>query len=195
MEWWQVSALANGVVSLAYFAIAAAIFVPLSRAGELWGNRLGTATGFIFFTCAVGHGLHTVHALLPLVGVTGPEVDAGRSAEPHDALWAVLTATIGVYYWTLRRGYGRLLEGGTLFEDHLARQREAVEVNDGIVQSLVAARMARQLGREADVDRALEAALHSSRVLVDRLLQDASQGRPATPGDFVRSGAVGEPGP
>lgn len=193
MEWWQVSALANGVVSLAYFAISAAIFVPLSRAGELWGNRLGTATGFIFFTCAVGHGLHTVHAVLPSVGVSGTEGVRG-SVELHDALWSVLTASIGIYYWTLRRGYGRLLEGGTLFEDHLARQREAVEVNDGIVQSLVAARMARQLGREADVDRALDAALHSSRVLVDRLLQDASQGRGATPGDFVRTGAVGEPG-
>ena len=63
--------------------------------------------------------------------------EVGQSVELHDASWAVFTAIIGVFYWTLRRSYGRLLEGAVLFEDHAGRQREAIEVNDGIVQFLV----------------------------------------------------------
>lgn len=52
----------NGVVSVAYFTITAAILAPLIRAGEVGRNRLETATAAIFFSCAVGHGLHALHA-------------------------------------------------------------------------------------------------------------------------------------
>lgn len=86
MQWWQVAATANGIVAIAYFLICYAIFVPLSRAGQLGSNRLGSATALIFFTCAVGHGLHTVHAALPLLGIAGAEAEAGRSVEAHDAV-------------------------------------------------------------------------------------------------------------
>lgn len=190
MEWWQVGAAANGVVAVAYFAICYAIFVPLHRAGELGSNRLGTATGLIFFSCAVGHGLHSAHLLLPSFGVSSAEAEVGRAVELHDATWTVFTAIIGVYYWTLRRSYGRLLEGAVLFQDQAGRQREAVEVNDSIVQSLVAARMARRLGRDDEVDAALDAALDASRELVEQLLHDATGGRAPVAGDFVRGQAV-----
>lgn len=186
MEWWQVAAAANGVVALSYFAISYALFLPLYRAGEFGNNRLGTATGLIFFTCAVGHALHSLHPVLPFFGVAGAGEDAGHAVELHDAAWAVFTAAVGVYYWTLRRSYGRLLEGAALFEDHAARRREAVEVNDSIVQALVAAKLARHLGRDAEVDAALDAALESSRELVGRLLHDTAEGRTPAAGDFVR---------
>lgn len=190
MEWWQLEAAANAVVSVAYFAICYSVFVPLYRAGQLGSNRLGTATGFIFFSCAVGHGLHSVHALLPSIGESHAAAEVGRSVELHDASWAVFTAIIGVFYWTLRRSYGRLLEGAVLFEDQAGRQRQAVEINDSIVQSVVAARMARRLGRDDEVDAALDAALDASRELVEQLLHDATGGRAPVAGDFVRGQAV-----
>ena len=57
---WRVGAVANFVTMTAYFAICAAILVPLVREQQLKANRLGTATALIFFTCAVHHGGHTV---------------------------------------------------------------------------------------------------------------------------------------
>ncbi len=118
----NVSAVANLVVSLVYFAITSAIMVPLLRSGEAGRNRLGLATAAIFFSCAVGHGLHVVTAL--------PATALGSGNTVHEfawpqAAWDVVSATIGVYYWTLRRTYGALMQGASLFEDLQQRQRFA----------------------------------------------------------------------
>ena len=63
MTWLWVSAAGNTVVALAYFAITGAIAIPLLRSGQWWSNRLGSATAAIFFTCAVGHGIHVGFAI------------------------------------------------------------------------------------------------------------------------------------
>ncbi|MCO4249569.1 PAS domain S-box protein [Pseudarthrobacter sp. MDT3-9] len=85
---------------------------------------VGAATAEIFFTCAIGHGLHAVHPLLPLMGVDAAEGIAAREEIFwHDALWDVLTAGIGLYYWTLRRAYASMLAGPVIFEDLIERQR------------------------------------------------------------------------
>lgn len=97
-----------------------------------------------------------------------------------------MTAMVGVYYWTLRRSYGQLLEGATLFHDQAARQQQAIAVNDGIVQCLAAAKLARHLGRDADLAVALDAAMACSQEMIGRLLHDANGGRPQQPGDYVR---------
>lgn len=191
MELWQVGAAANIIVFIAYSAIAVAIFVPLTRAGQLGSNRLGTATGLIFVTCAVHHGLHPLHMLLPFAGVQEPVGLAMRAAfDWSQVSWDIVTAGVGCYYWTLRRSYGRLLEDGTLFENLQTRQREAVELNDGILQNLVAAQMARRLGREDEMDTALDRALTSTRELVARLMEDSAGDRPAASGAFVRQEAA-----
>lgn len=124
MDWWWLSSAANAVVAASYLAISAAIIVPLSRAGQVRRNRLGAATALIFFTCSVGHGLHAVHPLLPLVGLGAAEGHAAREGISwHDALWDVVTAGIGIYYWTLRRFYASMLAGPAIFEDLIERQR------------------------------------------------------------------------
>ncbi len=120
---WQLAAVSNGVISIAYFGICLAIAVPLIRHGQFWANKLGAATAAIFFSCGVGHGLHTVHALLPWLGVNSLEGYAARQTSFHDAAWALVTAFVGCYYWTLRRTYGSLMQGASLFEDLEARQR------------------------------------------------------------------------
>lgn len=186
MELWMVSAAVNGVIGVAYFAICRAIAVPLARAGELRTNPLGVATAAIFLTCAVHHGAHTVHMLLPYAGV---DVEHGllmrQAFSPWAVGWDVLGSATGVYYWSLRRSYGRLLKGPSLYEDNHQRQQDAVEINDLVVQGLVAAQLARAAGRDEELDLALASSLAAARTLVNRLL---ASGGPSLPGDFVRSG-------
>jgi hypothetical protein len=191
MQWWQVAAGANTVLALAYLGISAAVFLPLLEAGQVRSNRLGLATALIFFSCAVGHGGHAVHLLSPAFGVDVAHGQTVRAAvDWHLAAWEVGTAFVGLWYWSLRRSYGRLLEGATLFEDLRGRQREAAEINDAVVQGIVTAQLARRLGRDEEADAALEGTLVAARELVSRLLDEASGGKEQDAGDFVRSAAA-----
>ncbi|MGQ0843823.1 MAG: response regulator [Sporichthyaceae bacterium] len=121
MDWAIVFLVANVLVALAYFGITGAILVPLLRSRQLSSNRLGAATALIFFTCAVGHGMHAVHTLNAANAEGAVVVDIGW----HSALWEIFTAGIAAYYWTLRRTYGSLMRGATLFEDMREAQRVA----------------------------------------------------------------------
>jgi hypothetical protein len=153
---WRIGALANFVTMVAYLAICAAIFVPLIREQQLRANRLGTATGIIFFTCAVHHGAHTVHMLLPSLGVHLQSGLAMRQAfDVQGVVWDLFTAAVGIYYWTLRRTYGALMSGAKLFDDLRERQRQALEINDGIVQGLATAKLALELDQTSVTREAL----------------------------------------
>src|SRR3954469_14668713 len=66
--WWQLTALANAVILAAYLAISFAIGRGLWQSRQWRNNPLGLATAAIFFSCAVHHGSHTVHLLLPYLG-------------------------------------------------------------------------------------------------------------------------------
>lgn len=185
---WQLGAAANGITACAYFMISWSIARALVRAGEFRSNRLGAATALIFFTCGVHHGGHTVHALLPMFGIKLSSAYAVRqSFDLASVSWDLLTAGVGLYYWTQRRSYGRLLEGGQLFEDQHRRLREALDINDGIVQGIVAAQLAKELGRSEEVDAALSATLEASRQMVMRLLSESSVGGVPEAGDLIRS--------
>src|SRR5688572_91178 len=139
---WKVAAIANGVVAVAYLLIAWAIAAPLVRTQQLRSNKLGAATAAIFFTCAVHHGGHSVHMILPTFGVEDAHGLAVRAAwDWHNAAWDVITACVGVYYWTLRRQYGSLMRGAALFNDLKERERQALQLHDEVVQGLVVAKM------------------------------------------------------
>ncbi|MCW2502802.1 MAG: putative multi-sensor signal transduction histidine kinase [Actinomycetia bacterium] len=114
----QLAVLANLVITAAYSAIMVAILVPVAKAGQLRTNRLATTTGLIFLSCAVGHGFHAFYALAQLrdgAAVTHPGHGSATAWPP--VIWDLLTAVVGVYYWTLRRNYGVLLGQGALFSD------------------------------------------------------------------------------
>jgi two-component system cell cycle sensor histidine kinase/response regulator CckA len=117
--------LANAGIALAYFAITVAIVVPVKRAGQLRTNKLAVATSMIFFSCAVGHGLHAVMAYESVIDGRARHHAAGAAAgwSWTSAMWDVLTAAVGVYYWTLRRGYGVLLDKGAIYVDPWRQQR------------------------------------------------------------------------
>jgi signal transduction histidine kinase len=188
---WRVGAFANFVTMLAYFAICAAILVPLVRENQLRANRLGTATALIFFTCAVHHGGHTVHMMLPAFGISSDSGLAMRQAfDVQAVLWDIFTAGVGVYYWTLRRTYGALMSGAKLFEDLRERQRQALEINDGIVQGLATAKLALELDQATVTRDALESTLASARRLITDLLGEVSDQPTFAPGDLRRSRAA-----
>ena len=88
---WQIGMVCNAVIAVAYLLISLAIVVPLARSNQLRTNPLGAATAAIFFTCAVHHGSHAVHMLLPSLGVDDDQGLAMRAAWGWPlAIWDVV---------------------------------------------------------------------------------------------------------
>src|SRR5438309_6437694 len=192
--WWIIGTCANLVVAIAYLAIAGVIIVPLARERQVRSNRLGTATAAIFLTCAVHHGGHTVKALLPFLHswqTLGLNVSTGLytrlSWDPEAVVWDVLTAAVGLYYLSLRRTYAPLMRGARLFDDMRERQRQALELNDNIVQGLAAAQMALALGEQAQSEAAMTATLGAARGIITDLLGEVGTQSRLTPGDLRRA--------
>ncbi|TMD07572.1 MAG: hypothetical protein E6J03_03890 [Chloroflexi bacterium] len=192
--WWIIGTCANLVVAIAYLAIAGVIIVPLARERQVRSNRLGTATAAIFLTCAVHHGGHTVKALLPFLHswqTLGLNVSTGLytrlSWDPEAVVWDVLTAAVGLYYLSLRRTYAPLMRGARLFDDMRERQRQALEINDNIVQGLAAAQMALALGEQAQSEAAMTATLGAARGIITDLLGEVGTQSRLSPGDLRRA--------
>ena len=164
--WWIAGSAANLVIAIAYFAIAWAIVRPLHRTGQLLTNRLGMATAAIFFTCAVHHGMHTVHMVLPIFGIDEHGGSALRNAfDWHMVAWDFVGAGVAVYYWSLRRVYGTLMDGAKLFDDLKERENLAAELSAKVdertreLQTSLAALEAAQ----REVAQSRDAALAASR--------------------------------
>ena len=185
---WQAGAVANFVTAMAYLLIAGAIMVPLVRTRQVVSNQLGTATAAIFFTCAVHHGSHSVHMLLPIFGLEEHTGQSLREAfQWHVVAWDLFTAAVGIYYWTLRRTYGALMRGASLFEDLKEKQRQALEINDNIVQGLVVAETALAFDQKDLSKEALAATLASARQIISDLLGEADSETRLGPGDLRRA--------
>jgi two-component system sensor histidine kinase/response regulator len=161
----QWALLGNIVIACAYAAITVAIVVPVVRAGQLRTNRLAVATALIFFSCAVGHALHAVmywQAAFRAAQMPGMHEPEAVSLWPS-AVWDVLTAVVGVYYWSLRRGYGVLLSGtGALFVDPAEeRRRHDIELREKVAEG--------RAGAEAERDAQaamLRAVISNSQSLI-----------------------------
>ena len=193
---WHVALVANAVIMAAYLGISLAIVVPLTRSHQLRSNPLGGATAAIFFTCAVHHGSHGVHMLLPSLGLDDPQGLAMRSAWGWPlATWDVIGAVVAVYYWSLRRNYGSLMEGAQLFQDLRQREQQALELNDTVLQGLVVAKMALDLDQPKKANEALTASIGSASRIITHLLGsqhhslDLLRSVPAAVGAPDRAGA------
>jgi PAS domain S-box-containing protein len=126
---------ANAAISVAYLAISLLILVPTARSRELGSNKLAVATALIFFSCSVGHGLHAVQ---PALAVLSGDIEAAEHMNNWWlASWHTITAGVAVYYLTLRRLYGGLLNSAPLFHD-LTEQERITELEQ--LASLNAAR-------------------------------------------------------
>ncbi len=145
--WWMLGAVCNAVIAIAYFMIVYAIVRPLVTSRQLRTNALGAATAAIFLTCAVHHGAHVVHMLMPYAGVDMEQGMAMREAwGPELALWDLVGAVVAAYYWSLRGGFGAGSASPQLFKDQVEREQRALELNDTVLQGMVVARMALDLG-------------------------------------------------
>lgn len=169
--WWQITAAMNAVIALCYLGISATIWRGLVRTGQVRTNPLALATSAIFLTCALHHGSHPLHMLLPYIGLEKHEGLAMRQAMGwHAALLDVLGASVAIWYLSLRGRYGALLTGPTLFADVKERQRRAVEINDDIVQGLTTVLYATELGDTQTAKAAAERALAASRHIINELV-------------------------
>lgn len=191
MEWWHVGLVASTIIAVAYTLIFLAILRPLLREGQLRSNVLGAATSAIFLTCAVHHGAHSLHMALPWLGVDLVEGIAMRTAWGWQlALWDVVGAVVGVYYWSLRRAYSGAVSGPQLFEDVRAREQQALELNDTVLQGLVVARMALEMGEREKADAALDGAIAAASQMITDLIGGGEHGQGISAGLLRNSAAV-----
>jgi hypothetical protein len=175
--WWQIGLISNGVVAVAYLLITVAVLRPLVVGHQMRSNPLGVATGAIFFTCAIHHGGHVVHMLLPDGGVEVTQGMAMRASYDWEmAVWDIVTAAVGVYYWTLRRTYSSLVRGSKLFDDLRQREQDALELNDTVLQGLVVAKLAFELDQRERAMAALDMSIAAtSRMITDLLGSHATK--------------------
>ncbi len=185
---WQLSTGANLIIGVAYLVIAYIIVSGLMRTGQVSTNRLGLATGLIFLTCGIHHGTHSVHMLLPSLGVEDAQGLALREAWHWPSVgWDLLGAAVALFYLSLRGSYASVLRGAQLFEDLKARERQALEINDNIVQGLSVAKYALDQGKDDTSRKAVEDTLKKARALITDLLgEEGSEIELAKPGELRR---------
>jgi hypothetical protein len=173
MQWWMLGAASNGVIAVAYFMISFVITRGLLRGGQLASNRLGAATAAIFLSCAVHHGAHMVHMLMPYTGVDLHQGLAMREAwGPELAFWDLLSAVIAIYYWTLRGGFNSVGASPQLFADQHEREQRALELNDAVLQGMVVARMAFDLNEPQRAMNALDGSIAAASKMITELIGD-----------------------
>ena len=189
MSWWTATATANGIVSISYFVIAALIGRGLVSGGEWRRNRLAVTTAGIFFTCALGHGFHLVHLL-----DDGGHHDGGI----RDVLgtWPMAlvdgcTAVVAISFLVQRLIADRgAAAGNQMYQDLRERRQTALDLNDDVIQGIVTAKLALDLGDQEEARLYLERTLASSRELVGQLLGPLGGRDGIKPGDLRRRSAA-----
>jgi hypothetical protein len=184
---WQISAAANAVIGIAYLAIAYIIIGGLVRTRQLTTNKLGLATGLIFLTCGIHHGGHSFHMLVPLFGIHDQQaINLRNSWHWPSVAWDVVGAAVALYYLSLRGSYASVLRGAQLFEDMKVRERQALEINDNIVQGLSVAKYALDQGEDGKSKAAVEETLKKARTLITELLGEEDSEVALGPGELRR---------
>jgi hypothetical protein len=185
---WQLSTAANAVIGIAYLAIAYIIINGLVKTRQLSSNKLGLATGLIFLTCGIHHGSHAAHMLVPSFGIHDQQaLDLRASWHWPSVGWDMIGAVVAVYYLSLRGSYASVLRGAQLFEDMKVRERQALEINDNIVQGLSVAKYALDQGHDEKSRAAVEDTLKKARGIITELLGDEDSELALGAGELRRS--------
>lgn len=168
---WVIGWIASAVIAAAYFAIAFALARSIQRGRQWMINPLASATAFIFFTCAGGHAIYALQLTEAVLGAGAAAARAAPTMYSNGHMWGwdVVTAIVGVLYWTFRRKFPDLVSGAALFEDLRLRQKRAMEINDDVVQGIVQARLSFDLRRDDEGRRALAQTLAASARIADDL--------------------------
>lgn len=176
---WSVVAAVDAIAAIAYCAISWIIVSGLVRSRQWRSNRLGSATALLFLTSAIHHGVLGAQAL--------------GGADDTWAWWRLaadgLTALAGIQYLSLRGSYASVLRGAQMFEDMKVRERQALEINDNIVQGLTVAKYAMTMGSDEQSRNAIEDTLrHARTIITDLLGEEGATGM--QPGDLRRDQAA-----
>jgi hypothetical protein len=103
------------------------------------------------------------------------------------AVWGLLTAAAGIYYVALRRSSAVAPRGAQMFEDLKARERQALEINDNIVQGLTVAKYAMSIGAEDHGRQAIDDTLVRAREIITERLGEPGSEIELGPGDLRRA--------
>ena len=185
---WQYIALGNLLTGFTYLLIAWLLASRLHRTRQLSlrANPVGVALVLVFLTGAARSLWPGLHMLLPLVGI---ERDSALELREGWTWGSVplpfLTAVAGVFYLWMRR-HGKVDTGeASLSPDLALRRRRALEINDNVVQGLIAARELDALGQTDEAREVAERTLQQAQRMMDGLVEVS--GRELRPGDLRRS--------
>ncbi|MTV27041.1 hypothetical protein FTX61_16700 [Nitriliruptoraceae bacterium ZYF776] len=167
MERWVLAAAANAIVALAYLSISIHVLRGVHATGSWRTNPLAVATGLIFLTCAAGHAGHVNHLVDPMT----QDISA-RLYDWHLIVIDGITAVIATRYWMLRGRFPALVRGAAVFEDLSARREQALDVHDHIIQQLLTAKLALELGDRDLALTHLDAGIVEGRRIVSDLVGD-----------------------
>ena len=186
---WQLVMVADLLAAAAFGVIAAQIVAGLVRGRQLRTNVLGTVTALIFVTVAGHYLLIGLQLLAPSLGIDASHGRALRNGwHWHNVVWSLLTAGVAIYYLSLRGARGGARRGAQLFEDHRVRERQALEINDTIVQGLAVAKYAMTIGAEDHSKQAIDDTLVRARGIITDLLGEPGGAIELGPGDLRRAG-------
>ncbi len=114
----------NALIALAFFAIGGLISVGLMRERNLGFNALGTATAFIFLTCASGHAIHAGHY------IASPTAHGQDAISYSQTLADSVTLLAGIAYLAQRRRHGLVIQGPHALLDFQRRLEVAEALRD-----------------------------------------------------------------
>ena len=195
IEWWLVSAVANGILVFFYALIAIEMISAIIKGRQLLTNPLLTATAAVFVTCTFGHGLHLSHATSTLLvgSVAAMEATKAEFADPRLWVWDGFTALVTIYFYTLRSRFAIVYRGAALNEDMAKREQQAMDLHDNVVQGLVQAKMELDLGDRKGGIASIDATLASARGIITQLLGKEGSEVALGPGDLRRKAPAGAP--
>lgn len=172
MQSWTIGFAFSATIAVTFLAVAVMLAVSLSRGRQWLRNPLGTGTFLIFLSCGGGHALHTWQLAEVSLGLGGAAALASRVEYGEWHMWLAdgLTAGAGVWYWTMRRRFPGLVSGAAVYEDLRVRQREAIELNDNVVQGLAQAKLALEVEQVGEGERAVRETLEKSKRIITDLL-------------------------
>lgn len=188
MDTWPIGLFANGIVAISFLAIAITLARALTKTKQWSGNPLAVGTCMLYLTCGIGHGIHAGLLVDPLLGLQ-PDVGLAARGEYEGwylSVWDFLTASAGLWYWSMWRKFPDLVSGAAVYEDLRERQRRALEVHDGIVQGLVKAKLALDMDQSETGATAVDETLQSAKHIISDLLGSKT----ITAGDLRRTQLV-----
>lgn len=192
--WWIVGAAMNLVMLVTFSMIAWFMWKAIWEGDQWTSNPLLLGMAGIFTFCALSHGIHFEHAMLPIygpwLGLEAPNLSAefglwARTAMTDPVLLSVdvATAVLGVAYWRFRREQGRMFRGAELSEDLRVLEQEARVMQDSVVQTSVEAQLLLEAGQDEEAVDRLEEAITESKGIVDRFFGE-EVGHELGPGDL-----------